>query len=121
MKDPQEQKTTNEVLREPGPSLGWEQALAPEVGVTMTPTATRVVSVDTRKTGGELYRTEVMGVAKARRMIRTQEGETDPLRGPEGGTAPEATQGHQALKDLGDPLDQPDGKGTRDRSQESET
>ena len=93
----------------------------PGGGVTMTPTVTRVVSVDTRKTGGEPGRTEVTEVAKARRMIQTREGETDPLRAPEGGTALEATQGHQAPKDPGDPQDQPDEKGTWDRPQESET
>ena len=77
--------------------------------------------MDTRKTGEGLNHTEVTEVVEVHQMIRTQVGEMDSIRGSEEDVAPEAIQGHRAPKDLGDPRDQPDGKGTRDRPQELET
>ena len=121
MKEAREQKVTNWVPRGRGPPLGWGEALALEVEVTMTPTATKVVPVDTRKTGGGLDRTGVAEVVEAHQTIQTQEGEMDSIRGSEEDMAPEATQGHRAPKDLGDLQDQPDRKGTRGRSQGLET
>ena len=121
MKEPREQKVTNRIPRGKGPPLGWEEALAPEVEVIATPTVTKVVPVDTQKTGGGLDHTEVAEVMEVHPMTWTQEGEMDPIRGSEEDVAPEVIQGHRAPKDLGDPQDQPDGKGTRSRSQEWET
>ena len=93
------------------------KALAPEVGVMMTPPATKVVSADTRKTERGFDRTGVAEVAGVHQTIQTQEGEMDSIKGSEEDVAPGATQGHRAPQDLGDPQDRPDGKGTRGRSQ----
>ena len=95
--------------------------MALEVEVTMTPLAMKAAPVDTRKTGGGFDHTGVAEVAEDHRTIQTQEGEMDSIRGSEEDVAPEATQGHRAPKDLGDPQDPPDGKGTRGRSQGLET
>ena len=121
MKGAREQKDTNRVPRGRGPPLGWGEALAPEVEVTMTPPAMKVVPADTQKTGGGLDLTEVAEVVEAHQKIRTQEGEMDSIRGSEEDVAPEATQGHRAPKDLGDPQGPAGQKGTRDRSQGLET
>ena len=87
----------------------------------MTPPATKVVPADIRKTGGGLDLTGVAEVVEAHQKIQTQEEEMDSIRGSEEDVAPEATQGHRAPKDLGDPQDPSDGKGTRGRSQGLET
>ena len=77
----------------------------------MTPTVTKVVPADTRKTGGGLDRMGVAEVVEDHQTIQTQEGEMDSIRGSEGDVAPEATQGHRAPKDLGAQQDRPGWKG----------
>ena len=70
---------------------------------------------------GGLDLTGVAGVVEAHQRIQTREEEMDAIRGSEEGVAPEATPDHRAPKDLGDPQDPPDGKGTHGRSQGLET
>ena len=70
---------------------------------------------------GGLDLTGVVGVVEAHQRIQTWEEEMDSVRGSDEGVAPEATPGHRAPKDLGNPQDPPEGKGTWGRSQELET
>ena len=94
--------------------------MALEVEVMMTPPAMRVAPVDIRRTRGGSDHTGVAEVAEDHQTIQTREGEKDSIRGSEEDGVPEATQGHRAPKDLGVPQDQPDGKGTRGKSQDLE-
>ena len=121
MKGAHGQKVINWVPRGRTPPLWGGEALAPEVEVMMTPSAMKVVPADTRKTGGGLNRTGVAEVVEAHQTIQTQEGEMDSIRGSKEDMAPGATQGHWAPRDLGDPQDRPDRKGTQGRSQGLET
>ena len=86
--------------------------------MTTTPTATEEVPVGTRKTEEGLDHTEAIGMVEARQMIQIQEGETDSIRDFKEDVDPEAIQGHQAQRDLGDRQDQQDRRETQGMSQE---